>query len=58
MNGDPTKYYKYENTSGKVNISNKVANTLNWSHKDEVRMVVKVIEGQIGLFIFKEEKEE
>jgi formylmethanofuran dehydrogenase subunit D len=57
MNGETTKYYKYKNTSGKLNLSPSTAKTLNWEHGDEIRYVVKTIEGQIGLFFFKKESE-
>lgn len=55
MNGENTKYYKYKNTSGKLNISPSVANILNWKHNDKINYVVKTVEGQIGLFFFKKE---
>lgn len=56
MNGEITKYYKYEGTSGRVNIPPTIANTLNWGHKDEIRMIFKTIDGQEGLFLFKKKK--
>jgi len=53
MDGKISKFYKYENTSGRINIPSSIADILNWSHNDEVNMVLKNIDGQIGLFLFK-----
>jgi len=53
MNGETTKYYVYKSTSGRVNIPKSVAKMLNWSHKDDINLVVKEIDGQVGLFLFK-----
>ncbi|MFW9973224.1 MAG: hypothetical protein ACFFDF_23775 [Candidatus Odinarchaeota archaeon] len=57
MNGYTTKYYKYKNTSGKINISPVIAKLLAWNHGDEIKIVVKTIEGKQGLFLFKKENE-
>ncbi|MBN1800695.1 MAG: hypothetical protein JW891_04270 [Candidatus Lokiarchaeota archaeon] len=55
MNGETTKFYTYQNTSGRVNIPLSVAKVLNWNHKDELGIVLKTIEGQTGLFLYKKD---
>ena len=58
MNGEITKYYKYETSgSGTVTIPLALAKSLNWGHKDPINIVIKEIEGQVGLFLFKKKKE-
>lgn len=56
MNGYTTKYYKYKNTSGKINISPVIAKLLNWEHGDKIKIIVKTIDGSQGLFLFKKEE--
>lgn len=56
MNGETTKYYEYKATSGRINIPKSVAKMLNWEHKDEINIIVKTIDNQLGLFLFKKEK--
>ena len=56
MNGYTTKYYKYKNTSGKINISPVIAKLLEWKHGDEIKIKVKTIDGSQGLFLFKREE--
>lgn len=34
------------------------ANNFNWSHGDEIKLVVKTIDGQQGIFLFKKEAKE
>jgi len=34
----------------------QVAEALNWKHKDDVNLVIKNIDGKIGLFMYKKEK--
>lgn len=58
MNGETTKYYVYESTSGRINIPKNVAKMLNWEHGKEIGMVIKTIDGQTGLFLFKREEKE
>jgi len=31
------------------------ANNLNWEHKDEINLVVKMLDGQRGIFLYKKE---
>lgn len=54
MNGKTSKFYKFKNTSGRVNIPISITESLNWNHKDEIKIIVQNIDGKIGLFIFKE----
>ncbi len=57
MNGKTTKYYKYKHSgSGTITIPISIAEALNWKHKDEVNLVIKNIDGKIGLFMYKKEK--
>ena len=58
MNGHITKYLYYEKTGKSVVTVPKVvlnAENLNWNHKDNIYLVVKTIDGQKGLFLFKKE---
>jgi len=32
------------------------ANNLNWSHGEEIKLLVKTIDGQQGIFLFKKEE--
>ncbi|KKN61156.1 hypothetical protein LCGC14_0524510 [marine sediment metagenome] len=56
MNGETTKYYVYETTSGRINIPKNVAKMLNWDHKDDIGVILKTIDGKQGLFLWKREK--
>jgi len=58
MNGETTKYYKYKNTSGKLNVTPSAAKILNWEHGDEINYIVKDFNGQLGLFFFKKGKKD
>lgn len=58
MNGYPVKYLFYEsNKKSIVTIPRAIleANNLNWSHGDEIKLLVKEIDGQPGIFLFKKE---
>ncbi len=60
MNGYPVKYLFYKsNKKSIVTIPRAIleASNLNWKHKDEINLVVKTIEGQKGLFMYKKEEE-
>ncbi len=57
MKGRKTKYYIYEKTtSGRVTIPNAIAESLGWSHLDDLYITFKFSEGKAGVFIFKEDK--
>jgi bifunctional DNA-binding transcriptional regulator/antitoxin component of YhaV-PrlF toxin-antitoxin module len=57
MNGKKeVKYYKYPNTSGRVNIPADIGEILNWRSKDSLKVMVKTIDGHTGLFIYKDEE--
>ena len=59
MNGYPVKYLFYEsNKKSMVTIPRAIleANNLNWSHGEEIKLVVKTIDGQPGIFLFKKEE--
>jgi len=34
-----------------------LAKSLNWDHKDEINIVIKEVNNQVGLFLFKKKKE-
>ena len=56
LNGHPTKYLFYEsNKKSVVTIPRAIidAANLNWNHQDQINIIVKTIEGQQGLFLFK-----
>jgi len=57
MKGTLTKYYNYEKTVPRVSIPRALAESLNWRHKDKIHAVTKVIEGKIGLFLYKEDED-
>lgn len=58
MSGETTKYYKFDKSgSGRITIPISMAKGLNWGHKDEINILIKTINGQIGLFLFKKEEE-
>ena len=53
--GTKTKFYQYESsTSSNVTIPKSIAGSLGWTHKDELRILVKEIDGNVGIFIYKE----
>ena len=56
VDGETTKYTRYEGTSGKVVISKSIAKALGWEHKDEIKVVFKTVEGNEGLFLFKKKE--
>jgi len=59
MNGYPVKYLFYEsNKKSIVTIPRAIleANNMNWSHGEEIKLLVKTIDGQQGIFLFKNEK--
>lgn len=58
MNGETVKYHKYEGSSGKISIPTSVAKSLNWGHKDNIGIIIKTIDGQEGLFLFKKEEKD
>jgi hypothetical protein len=58
MNGHPVKYLYYEsNKKSNVTIPRAVleASNLHWEHKDEINLVVKTIDGQKGIFLYKKD---
>ena len=58
MKGTATKLYIYENTSPRINIPLKIVEGLNWGHSDDLRIEIKTIEGNTGLFIYKKTDKE
>jgi len=57
MNGKTTKFYKYESSSSAtVTIPLSLAKALDWSHKDEINIIITSYKGQTGLFMYKREK--
>jgi len=56
MNREKTTYYKYKNTSGRITISDAIAGALNWNHLDKLTVKIETINGNIGIFIIKDEK--
>lgn len=55
MSGKTTKYYKYDSTSGRITIPSAIAESLGWEHKEKIQIKTKVLNGQIGLFLYKEQ---
>lgn len=56
MNGYKVKYLFYEKSKkSEITIPRSVieANILDWNHKDELNLIVKTIDGQKGIFLFK-----
>lgn len=56
LNGHPTKYLFYEsNKKSIVTVPRAIidAANLNWNHQDQINIIVKTINGQQGLFLFK-----
>ena len=59
MNGETTKYYKFEKSgSGRITIPISLAKALNWTHGDEINIIIEVLNGNKGLFLFKKEKDQ
>ncbi len=61
MDGYTSKYLYYEsNKNSIITIPRPIieANNLNWNHKDKIGIIVKTINGQKGLFLWKREKKE
>ena len=57
MNGETTKYYKYETSgSGTLTIPIAIAKALNWNHSDEIQIIFDVKDGKKGIFLFKKEE--
>ena len=57
MNGKTIKYRKYKGQgSGTLNIPISIADALNWKDHDKISLVIEVIDGQKGIFLFKKEK--
>ncbi len=57
MNGKTSKYYHYEKTgSGRITIPISLAKGLGWKHKDDIEIVIKNLNGNLGLFLYKKEK--
>ncbi|MHA1488541.1 MAG: hypothetical protein ACTSRI_02665 [Promethearchaeota archaeon] len=56
MNGEITRYYKYEKSgSGRITIPIALAKALNWEHLNDINIIIKSIDGKTGLFLFKKE---
>ena len=57
MNGETTKFYQYESsTSASITIPKSIAKSMNWNHKDEIGIIIKIIDGKKGLFLWKREE--
>lgn len=59
MNGYKSKYLYYEaNKQSIVTIPRAIldANNLKWIHKEDVNIIYKELNGQPGLFLFKNKK--
>jgi len=57
MNGDTTKYYKFEKSgSGRVTILVRLAKALNWEYNDQIGIIIKTSDGKESLFLWKREK--
>lgn len=58
MNGYTSKYLFYKsNKNSIITLPRPIieANNLDWNHKDNIGIIVKTIDGQEGLFLFKRE---
>ncbi len=61
MDGYISKYLYYKsNKNSIITIPRAIidAGSLNWNHKDEIKIIIKTIDGQTGLFLWKREKKE
>jgi len=59
MNGYTVNYLYYEESKRSIiTIPRAIieANNLDWSHKDDIGIVVKTIDGKKGLFLSKREE--
>lgn len=59
MNGYKSKYLYYKtNKQSIVTIPKAIldANNLNWNHKEDINIIYKDLDGQKGLFLFKQEE--
>ncbi|MCP4764433.1 MAG: hypothetical protein GY870_21845 [archaeon] len=46
------KYYHYEGGAS-VSIPIEISKALDWEHKDDVEVKIKIIDGKMGLFLTK-----
>jgi len=52
---DTLKMYKYASqTASTATIPLNLADELGWRHKDQIRVMLKVVDGYMGLFFYKE----
>jgi len=59
MNGETVKYHYYDsNKRSFITIPVVMARGLNWNHDDKIGIIIKIIDGKKGLFIWKREKED
>lgn len=59
MNGETVKYHYYEsNKRSFITIPVAMARGLNWKHDDKIGIIIKIMDGKKGLFIWKREKKE
>lgn len=58
MNGKKIKFYKYKNTSGRLNIPADIGELLDFKHKEKLNASIQNINGKTGLFITKTENQE
>jgi len=57
MNGRVAKYRKYEGSgSGRIYVPIALAEGLDWRDNDDINIVIKNINGQIGLFLSKKKE--
>jgi hypothetical protein len=50
------RYYKYPNTSGRLNIPADIGDFMDWDHKEFLEVSIESIDGDVGLFIKKSNK--
>lgn len=58
MNGHTVNYLHYEESKRSIiTIPRAIleAGNLNWNHKDEIKIIIKEIDGKKGLFLWKRE---
>jgi len=59
IDGVTTKYYFYKSRgSGSVTIPVKIAEALNWKHKQGISLTLKTVEEEIGIFLKAKTKED
>lgn len=61
MNGYTVNYLYYEESKRSIiTIPRAIieAGNLSWSHKDDIGIIIKTVDGKEGLFLWKREKEE